>query len=142
MSSYSDHEYVNRVCSHIIDSVDKARTVGRVVVTSSVAAVMSDADMNEFVRRPVFYEDRYPDEFNPKRTPRTTGLLDGQGHRRARVLRCRREERRLGGHHLLPGGQRGPHPVGPPKGPGALAAQHRDDAARRVLPEAAPTGRG
>lgn len=80
VSSYSDHEYVNRVCNHIIESVNKARTVGRVVVTSSVAAVMSDSDMNEFVRRPVFYEDRYPDEFNPKRTP------ERQGYSMAKII--------------------------------------------------------
>ena len=80
VSTYSDHEYVNRVCNHIIESVHKAKTVGRVVVTSSVAAVMSDSDMNEFVRRPVFYEDRYPDEFNPKRTP------ERQGYSMAKII--------------------------------------------------------
>ena len=41
----------------------------RVVVTSSIAAVIMEADIYEFVRRPVLYEDRYPDESNPKRTP-------------------------------------------------------------------------
>ncbi len=80
VSSYSDHEYVNRVCNHIIESVNKSGTVGRVVVTSSVAAVISEADMNEFTRRPVFYEDRYPDEYNPKRTP------DRQGYSMAKNI--------------------------------------------------------
>ena len=80
VSDYSDHEYVRMVCDHLIESVNKARTVSRVVVTSSIAAVISEADMNEFVRRPVLYEDRYPDEHNPKRTP------DRQGYSMAKII--------------------------------------------------------
>ena len=74
VSDYEDHEYVTRVCDHVIDSVNKSGTVSRVVVTSSIAAVISEVDLQEFVRRPVFYEDRYPDEQNPRRTPDRTGF--------------------------------------------------------------------
>lgn len=81
VSTYNDHEYVRRVCDHIIASVNAARTVTRVVVTSSVAAVISEMDLQELVRRPVFYEDRYPDESNPKRTPER-----GQGYSMGKVI--------------------------------------------------------
>ena len=37
--------------------------------------IISEADLKELVRRPVFYEDRYPDEASPKRTPER-----GQGY--------------------------------------------------------------
>ena len=80
VSSYTDHEYVRGVCDHLIESVNKARTVSRVVVTSSIAAVISEADIQEFRRRPVFYEDRYPDETNPRRTP------DRQGYSMGKVI--------------------------------------------------------
>jgi uncharacterized protein YbjT (DUF2867 family) len=69
VSDYDDQDYVKRVCDHVIASVNASGSIARVVVTSSVAAVISEADLQEFVRRPVFYEDRYPDERNPKRTP-------------------------------------------------------------------------
>jgi dihydroflavonol-4-reductase len=68
VSTYADMDYVARVCRNVIDSLDRSGTVGRVVVTSSIAAIMSEADLQELVRRPVFYEDRWPDEANPKRT--------------------------------------------------------------------------
>merc|ERR1719291_426467 len=35
-------------------------------------------DMQEYVRRPVLYEDRYPDETNPKRTLKTQGYSMGK----------------------------------------------------------------
>ena len=35
--------------------------------------------MNEFVRRPVLYEDRYPDEHNPKQR-------DRQGYSMAKII--------------------------------------------------------
>ncbi len=75
VSDYDDHEYVQRVCDHVIASVDGSQTVTRAIVTSSIAAVISEVDIQEFVRRPVLYEDRYPDEQNPKRTP-----ARGQGY--------------------------------------------------------------
>lgn len=81
VSDYLDQAYVKRVCDHVIASIDRSGTVSRVVVTSSIAAVISEADIQEVVRRPVFYEDRYPDEANPKRTPER-----GQGYSMGKVL--------------------------------------------------------
>ncbi len=81
VSDYDDQDYVRRVCEHIIRSVNQSGSVNRVVVTSSIAAVISEADIHEVVRRPVFYEDRYPDEQNPKRTP-----ARGQGYSMGKVL--------------------------------------------------------
>ncbi len=81
VSSYDDQEYVKTVCDHIIKSVNQSKTVNRVVVTSSIAAVISEADIKELKRRPVLYEDRYPDEQNPKRTPEK-----GQGYSMSKVL--------------------------------------------------------
>jgi nucleoside-diphosphate-sugar epimerase len=81
VSTYDDPEYVQRTCDHIIASIDGSGTVRRVVVTSSVAAVISEADINELVRRPVLDEDRYPDESNPKRTPER-----GQGYSMGKVI--------------------------------------------------------
>lgn len=81
VSTYDDQDYVKKVCDHIINSVNMSETVNRVVVTSSIAAVMSEQDMQELVRRPVLYEDRYPDEQNPKRLPER-----GQGYSMGKVL--------------------------------------------------------
>ncbi|MEM7020519.1 MAG: NAD-dependent epimerase/dehydratase family protein [Pseudomonadota bacterium] len=80
VSDYTDHDYVNRVCGHIIESVNKSGSVNRVIVTSSIAAVISEMDLKELVRRPVLYEDRYPDESNPRRTP------DRQGYSMGKVI--------------------------------------------------------
>lgn len=81
VSTYEDMDYVARVCGHVIDSINKSGTVGRVVVTSSIAAIMSEADLQELLKRPVFHEDRWPDETNPKRTPdRGQGYSMGKGH--------------------------------------------------------------
>ena len=77
VSDYSDQAYVGRVCNQLIDSVNKSGSITRVVVTSSIAAVMSENDPQEYVRRPVFFEDRYPDELNPKRA-RNQGYSDGK----------------------------------------------------------------
>ncbi|MCZ6616491.1 MAG: NAD-dependent epimerase/dehydratase family protein [Gammaproteobacteria bacterium] len=81
VSDYDDHDYVKMVCDHIIESVNTSGSVSRVVVTSSIAAVISEVDLQEFVRRPVFYEDRYPDEQNPKRTP-----AKGQGYSMGKII--------------------------------------------------------
>jgi dihydroflavonol-4-reductase len=81
VSTYDDPEYVQRTCDHIINSVEQSGSVQRVVVTSSVAAVISEADIQELVRRPVCDEDRYPDESNPKRTPER-----GQGYSMGKVI--------------------------------------------------------
>ncbi len=68
VSDYTDLDQVRMVCDHLIESVNKSRTVTRVVVTSSVAAVIAETDINEWTRRPVFYEDRYPDAYDSRRT--------------------------------------------------------------------------
>ena len=81
VSSYDDLDYVRRVCDHVIASVDGSATVSRVVVTSSIAAIVSEVDIQELKRRPVLYEDRTPDEDNPKRTP-----ARGQGYAMAKAL--------------------------------------------------------
>ena len=81
VTDYDDQEYVQRVCDHIIASVNNAKTVSRVIVTSSIAAVISEVDIFELERRPVCYEDRYPDEQNPKRTP-----ARGQGYSMGKVI--------------------------------------------------------
>ncbi len=81
VSDYDDADYVRRICDHIISSVNESGSVTRVVVTSSIAAVMSEVDLQEYVRRPVFYEDRYPDELNPRRTPEK-----GQGYSIGKVI--------------------------------------------------------
>ena len=81
VSTYDDPAYVRRVCDHVIRSVDESGSVNRVIVTSSIAAVLSEVDITELVRRPVIYEDRYPDESNPKRTPER-----GQGYSMGKVI--------------------------------------------------------
>lgn len=80
VSDYTDHEYVARVCGHMINSINQSGSVNRVIVTSSIAAVISEMDLQELVRRPVLYEDRYPDESNPRRTP------DRQGYSMGKVI--------------------------------------------------------
>jgi len=81
VSRYDDQAYVARVCEHVIESVNRSESVNRVIVTSSVAAVISEMDLKEVARRPVFYEDRYPDETNPRRTPER-----GQGYSMAKLV--------------------------------------------------------
>ena len=55
VSDYTDPNYMIRVCNHIIASINNSNSINRVIVTSSIAAVMSEADVQEFVKRPVFY---------------------------------------------------------------------------------------
>lgn len=81
VSDYNDLEYIERTCRHIIESVNRSESVNRVVVTSSLAAIISEADLEELKRRPVIYEDREPDEQNPKRTPER-----GQGYSIGKVM--------------------------------------------------------
>ena len=69
VTDYNDADYVRRICDHIIASINDSGTVNRVIVTSSIAAILTEGDIRELVRRPVLYEDRSPDEDNPKRTP-------------------------------------------------------------------------
>jgi len=61
--------------------VNLSGSVNRVVVTSSIAAVISEQDMQELVRRPVLFEGRYPDEQNPNRT-----TARGQGYSIGKVI--------------------------------------------------------
>ena len=81
VSTYDDLDYVKKVCDHVINSVNQSETVNRVIVTSSIAAVISEQDIQELVRRPVLYEDRYPAEHNPNRLPER-----GQGYSMGKVL--------------------------------------------------------
>ena len=81
VSTYDDPDYVRRTCDHIIASVESSGSVRRVVVTSSLAAIISEADINELARRPIVDEDREPDESNPKRTPER-----GQGYSMGKVI--------------------------------------------------------
>lgn len=81
VSSYQDQDYIRRTCEHIIASINASESVSRVVVTSSIAAIVSEMDMQELVQRPVFNEDRYPDEANPKRTPER-----GQGYSMGKLV--------------------------------------------------------
>jgi len=81
VSTYDNEDYVKRVCDHIIESVNRSNSINRVVVTSSIAAVISEQDMQELVRRPVLFEGRYPDEQNPNRT-----TARGQGYSIGKVI--------------------------------------------------------
>lgn len=81
VSGYEDQAYISRVCDHVIASINGSGSVTRAVVTSSIAAVISEADLAEIARRPVFFEGRYPDEMNPKRTPER-----GQGYSMAKLV--------------------------------------------------------
>lgn len=78
VSDYQDHDYVKRVCDHIITSIERSETITRVIVTSSIAAVMEEVDIYELEKRPVLDEDRYPDEHNPKRTAGRVGYSMGK----------------------------------------------------------------
>ena len=66
INDYGNEDYVKTVCDHMIASVNNSGTVNRVVVTSSVAAVVSESNFEEMVKRPVIYEDRYPDGDSPR----------------------------------------------------------------------------
>ena len=81
VTNYDDQARIAATCAHIIASINASGTVHRVVVTSSIAAVISEMDLQELVRRPVVDEDRYPDLHNPKRTPER-----GQGYSMGKVL--------------------------------------------------------
>lgn len=81
VSNYDDHDYVKMVCDHIIESINQSGSISRVIVTSSIAAVISEMDLQELVRRPVCDEDRYPDEQNPKRT-----IARGQGYSMGKLI--------------------------------------------------------
>jgi dihydroflavonol-4-reductase len=133
VSSYDDEGYVKRVCDHIIDSVNRSGSVNRVVVTSSIAAVISEQDMQELVRRPVLFEGRYPDEQNPNRT-----TARGQGYSIGKVIAERafsdaaHASGRWDAITCCPWRQRGTYLGTPSEGARAVATPHRDDAARSL----------
>ncbi len=81
VSTYDDIDYVRRTCDHIIASIERSGSVRRALITSSLAAVISEADITELVRRPVCDEDRMPDDSNPKRSAER-----GQGYSIGKVL--------------------------------------------------------
>ncbi|MFV0308044.1 MAG: NAD-dependent epimerase/dehydratase family protein [Desertimonas sp.] len=81
VSTYDDADYVRRTCDHVIASIERSKSVRRAVVTSSIAAVISEADITELARRPLVDEDRQPDEDNPKRTAER-----GQGYSIGKVI--------------------------------------------------------
>jgi len=81
VSTYDDQDYVQKVYDHIIKSVNLSESVSRIVVTSSIAAVIGETDIQELVRRPICDEDRYPDETNPKRSAK-----GGQGYSMGKLL--------------------------------------------------------
>lgn len=66
VNEYGNAAYITMVCDHIIKSVNESDSVTRVVVTSSIAAVVSERNFDEMVKRPVIYEDRYPDQGDPR----------------------------------------------------------------------------
>lgn len=81
VSDYDDQDYIQRVCDHIVASINNSGTVSRVVVTSSLAAIMTEGDIHELERRPVIFEDREPVEDHPKRTAER-----GHGYSMGKVL--------------------------------------------------------
>lgn len=81
INDYTDLDAAKAVADHIIASVNASRTISRVVVTSSLAAVITEVDNDEVARRPVVYEDRYPDEANPNRS-----AANGQGYSICKLL--------------------------------------------------------
>ena len=81
VSNYTDQNYVQGVCDHIINSINLSGTIEKVVVTSSIAAVIGETDIQELVRRPICDEDRFPDEKNPNRSAK-----GGQGYSMGKIL--------------------------------------------------------
>ena len=78
VSKYNDMDYVQMVCDHTIASIDKSDSVGRVIVTSSLATVLTEADPQEWTRRLVLYEDRYPNERHPDWSAKRAGYAMGK----------------------------------------------------------------
>ena len=146
VSTYDDPDYVRRTCDHIINSIESSGSVRRVVVTSSLAAIISEADITELVRRPIVDEDREPDESNPKRTPER-----GQGYSMGKVIAqhafsdAAAHERPVGRDHRLPGRQRRARSCRPTTrtaDPGSTSSSGWWRAAARSSRAPAPTARG
>ena len=49
----------------LVESINKSGSVNRLVYTSSIAAVLHESDLQEFVRRPVIHDRRYPNYKDP-----------------------------------------------------------------------------
>ena len=128
VSKYDDMDYVRMVCDHTIASIDKSGSVGRVIVTSSLAAVSAEVDRRELAPRPVLYEDRYPNEQQPDWTAKRAGYAMGKLIAEALVRPGRRAQRQLGVDRVPARRQRRPDTVRAPEGHGAVAAPYRDDA--------------
>ena len=78
VSNYGDTDYVQMVCDHIAKSIDDSETVSRIIVTSSVAAVVSESNFDEMKARPVIYEDRFHDDQNPRRSGYSIGKVQAE----------------------------------------------------------------
>lgn len=108
VSDYADHDYIETVCDHIAASIERSGTVRRVVVTSSIAAVMEEVDIYEIQKRPVLDEDRYPDELNPKRTAGRVGYSMGKVLAERRFADAAAESGRWDAITCCPGDNVGP----------------------------------
>lgn len=73
VSDYANEDYVRDTCEHIVQSINKSGTVSRLIFTSSIAGIISEISLSELVKRPVLYEDRYPNEEDERRTHRNQG---------------------------------------------------------------------
>ena len=58
VSDYGDDDYVIKTCKHIVESINKAGTISRMIFTSSIAGIISEISLTELLKRPVLYEDR------------------------------------------------------------------------------------
>ena len=126
VSTYDDPEYVRRTCDHIIASVE-----------SSGIGAAGHRDVQPGGDHLRGRHHRAPTPTDRRRGPRARrvqpeahararpGILDGQGHRPARLRRGRCRQRPMGCDHRVPGRQRGPHPVGAPQVRRPVAAPHR-----------------
>ena len=74
------------VCDHTIASIDRSESVGRVIVTSSLATVMTEVDPQELARRPVLYEDRYPNEQHPDWSAERAGRGGYKGYAMGKLI--------------------------------------------------------
>ena len=60
--------------------------MGRVIVTSSLATVMTEVDPQELARRPVLYEDRYPNEQHPDWSAERAGRGGYKGYAMGKLI--------------------------------------------------------
>ena len=143
VSDYNDFDYVKNVCDHIVASIEKSGSVTRVVVTSSIAAVIMEADIYEFVRRPRPVRGPLSGRVESEADARARSrLLDEQDPRSEGVQRGGGEERPLGRDHVLPGRQRRSDPVGAPEGQGAPGSTTSSSCCSASARRTRPTGRG